>query len=34
MNELDKGAHLDLHLPTIQSGCMYVRCQFTTQDGE
>ena len=30
MNDLDKGAHLDLHLPNIQSGCMYVHCQFTT----
>ena len=30
MNDLDKTVHLDLHLPTIQGVCMYVRYQFTT----
>ena len=30
MNNLDKAAHLDLHLPTIQSGHMYVRFWSTT----
>ena len=30
MNDLDKTAHLDLHIPTIQGGRRYVRCQFTS----
>ena len=30
MNDLDKMAHLDLHLPTIQGVHMYAHCQFTT----
>ena len=30
MNNLDKAVHLDLHLPTIHKGHVYVCCQFTT----
>ena len=30
MNDLDKMAHLDLHVPTIQGVYVYVCCQFTS----
>ena len=30
MNDLEKMAHLDLHIPTIQGVHVYIHCWFTT----